>query len=94
MEYAGILAQLAATAHRFLMRLQGTPAQQVCHPNGTGTNRNLQLQHCSLHATPKDCVYHAMLVRLEDRGDAAAPRQLWMSSLCHAQDQGEIVKFT
>ena len=28
MEYAGILAQLAATAHRFLMRLQGPPAQQ------------------------------------------------------------------
>lgn len=27
-EYAGILAQLAATAHRFLMRLQGPPAQQ------------------------------------------------------------------
>jgi len=30
-EYAGILAQLAATAHRFLMRLQGPVAQQqVC----------------------------------------------------------------
>ena len=28
-EYAGILAQLAATAHRFLMRLQGPPAQQA-----------------------------------------------------------------
>ena len=31
-EYAGILAQLAATAHRFLMRLQGPPAQQARSP--------------------------------------------------------------
>ncbi len=41
-EYAGILAQLAATAHRFLMRLQGTPAQQVCHHNGSATHHKVR----------------------------------------------------
>ena len=33
-EYAGILAQLAATAHRFLLRLQGPAAQQQACPAG------------------------------------------------------------
>ena len=32
MEYAGILARLAHTAHRFLMRAQLPPAQQVSEP--------------------------------------------------------------
>ena len=42
-EYAGILAQLAATAHRFLMRLQGPAAQQQARPAGLQCTRRPSL---------------------------------------------------